>query len=64
MVMREMRPHGRRLTLVHRAADDHLQLGGRGKAELNTVLAPAAIPITFLCNGVALFVRKRSDKRW
>ena len=34
------------------------------KAELNTVLAPAAIPITFLCNGVALFVRKRSDKRW
>ena len=29
------------------------------KAELNTVLAPAAIPITFLCNGVALFVRKR-----
>jgi hypothetical protein len=33
------------------------------KAELKTVLAPAAIPITFLCNGVAVCVRKRYD-RW
>jgi hypothetical protein len=64
MVMREMRPHGRRLTLVHRAADDHLQLGGPGKGGTQHGARSAAIPITFLCNGVALFVRKNSDKRW
>jgi hypothetical protein len=33
------------------------------KAELKRVLALAAIPITFLCNSVAVFVRKRCDKR-
>jgi ABC-type phosphate transport system permease subunit len=38
------------------------------KAEFKTALAPAAIivlmAITFLCNGVALFLRNRYDKRW
>jgi hypothetical protein len=41
---------------------------GEAKAEFKTALAPAAIivlmPITFLCNGVAVFLRNRFDKRW
>ena len=41
---------------------------GGAKAEFKTALAPAAIivlmAITFLCNGVAVFLRNRYDKRW
>ena len=41
---------------------------GEAKAEFKTALAPAAIivlvAITFLCNGVAVFLRNRYDKRW
>ena len=40
---------------------------GAAKAEFKTALAPAAIivlmAITFLCNGVAVFLRNRYDKR-
>ena len=40
---------------------------GEAKAEFKTALAPAAIivlmAITFLCNGVAVFLRNRYDKR-
>jgi phosphate transport system permease protein len=40
---------------------------GEAKGEFNTALAPAAIivlmAITFLCNGVAVFLRNRYDKR-
>ena len=41
---------------------------GEAKAEVRTALAPAAIivlmVITFLCNGVTVFLRNRYDKRW
>jgi ABC-type phosphate transport system permease subunit len=41
---------------------------GEAKAEVKTALAPAAIivlmAITFLCIGVAVFLRNRFDKRW
>ncbi len=41
---------------------------GEAKAEFKTALAPAAIivlmAITFACNGVAVFLRNRYDKRW
>ena len=41
---------------------------GGAKAEFKTALAPAAIivlmAITFLCSGVAVFLRNRYDKRW
>ena len=41
---------------------------GEAKAEFKAALAPAAIvvlvAITFLCNGVAAFLRNRYDKRW
>jgi ABC-type phosphate transport system permease subunit len=41
---------------------------GGAKAELKAALALAAIivlvAITFLCNGVAAFLRNRYDKRW
>ena len=41
---------------------------GEAKAEFKTALAPAAIivlmAITFLCNGVAVFLRNRYDKPW
>ncbi len=41
---------------------------GEAKAEFKRELAPAAImvliAITFLCNGVAVFLRNRYDKRW
>ena len=41
---------------------------GEAKAEFKTALAPAAIivlmAITFLCDGVAVLLRNRYDKRW
>jgi ABC-type phosphate transport system permease subunit len=41
---------------------------GEAKAEFKTPLAPAAIivlmAITFLCNGVAVFLRNRYHMRW
>jgi ABC-type phosphate transport system permease subunit len=41
---------------------------GEAKAEFKAALAPAAIvvlvAITFLCNGVAAFLRNRYDKGW
>jgi phosphate transport system permease protein len=41
---------------------------GEAKAEFKAALALAAIivlvAITFLCNGVAVFLRNRYDKRW
>jgi hypothetical protein len=49
-------------------ADDHLHWAGEAKAEFKAAPAPAAIivlmAITFLCNGVAVFLRNRYDKRW
>ena len=40
---------------------------GDAKAEFRTALAPVAMivlmAITFLCNGVAVFLRNRYDKR-
>ena len=41
---------------------------GEAKAQVKTALTPAAIivlmVITFLCNGVTVFLRDRYDKRW
>jgi phosphate transport system permease protein len=41
---------------------------GEAKAEFKTALAPATIivlmAIMFFCNGVAVFLRNRYDKRW
>jgi ABC-type phosphate transport system permease subunit len=57
-----------RITSRKRAADDHHNWAGEAKAEFKTALAPAAVivlmAITFLCNGVALFLRNRYHKRW
>jgi hypothetical protein len=49
--MREMRPHSQRLTLVHRAAMITYNWADETGAELKTVLAPAAVSITFRFNG-------------